>query len=185
MIGADGRLRARLIRAARPYYAHAPASGEGARRFGGRFNAVGAPALYLSFALETAANEVRFTLNHQPFTFYFLDVDAGPVADLSDSAVRDSLGVACADLESPNWESDLHRGVEPASHRVSRELMAAGFAGAITPSFAPGARRQDRNLVLWRWEEVATNSDLDGAGSKVFLVNRQALPVDQASWPNR
>ncbi|MEQ8404691.1 MAG: RES domain-containing protein [Oceanicaulis sp.] len=185
MISSQRRLKARLVRAARPYYSHLPASGEGARRHGGRFNRQGAPALYLSFRLETAASEVRFTLNYQPYTFYFLEVDCGPVADLSSAGAREALGVSASDLECPNWESEMYRGIKPRSHLMADRLIERGYAGAVVPSFAAGAGPDDLNLVLWTWEEVTHAEALDGAGSKVCVLNRAALPVDAASWPDR
>lgn len=179
------RLRARLIRAAKPYWTYAPSSGEGAARHGGRFNPVGMPALYASFGFETAAREVRFSVTADPYTFYFLDVDCRPIADLTSASVRDALGVAFADLACPNWESEMHKGIEPASHALARRLIALGYAGIIVPSFARGAQDGDRNLVLWRWEDGTGRSAAGDAASTVRVLKRASLPADLSSWPDR
>ncbi|MCT7668127.1 RES domain-containing protein, partial [Shinella kummerowiae] len=34
-------------------------------------------------------------------------------------------------------------------------LAAAGYHGLIVRSFAPGAARDDANLVLWTWSDAA------------------------------
>lgn len=174
------RLRAVVVRAAKPYWTHLPASGDGAAKHGGRFNPIRVPALYTSFSFNTAAKEVRFSLNADPYTFYFLEVDSDRVADLSDAKVRKALKVDWSELESPNWESDMHKGVEPASHKLARRLIREGYTGIIVPSFAKGATSDDLNLVLWVWE------DATGAAPKteshVRVLKRDELPSDASSW---
>ena len=176
------RLQATVVRALPPYWAHEPGSGEGARRAGGRFNPVGRPALYTSFSLNTAAKEVRFALNRDPFTFYYVDVDCRDVLDLCDPATRASFAVDLRDLECPNWESEMYRGLEPASHALAIRLHGAGAAGIIVPSFAPGATGDDRNLVLWTWQDVTGGGNSPHA---IRILSRDQLPSDQRSWPNR
>lgn len=179
------RLSARVIRAAKPYWMYAPSSGQGAARHGGRFNPVGMPALYASFSFEAAAREVRFSVSSEPYTFYFLEVDAWPVADLVSTDVRGALGVQPDALACPNWESEMNRGIEPASHALARRLIAQGYAGIVVPSFARGARAEDRNLVLWQWEEVSEGSRELEARSTVRVLERASLPSDLSSWPGR
>ena len=45
----------RVVRAAKPEWAYAPSSGEGAARHGGRFNPKGVEALYTSLDFDTCA----------------------------------------------------------------------------------------------------------------------------------
>ncbi len=174
------RVQLVVIRAAKPYWSYAPTSDEGAAKYGGRFNAVGMHALYTSFSLTTCAREVRFSLNTDPYTFFYLDIDCADIVDLTNQTVRVSLGVNIEDLQSPNWESELHRGIKPASHALSERLIKAGCAGIIVPSFADGAAPEDVNLVLWQWTDD-TGAPKRGSHS-VVVVSRDALPRDNRSW---
>ena len=169
-----------VVRAAKPYWSFAPTSGDGAEEHGGRFNPIGTPALYASFSFNTAAKEVRFSLNNDPYTFYFLEIDCKDIADLSDPKVRKKLNVDWSDLECPNWESEMNKGVEPACHVLAKRLIEKGYAGMIVNSFARGAAPDDLNLVLWKWDdvtEVETVSD-----HTVRVLERDALPRDTRSW---
>ncbi|MEM7444357.1 MAG: RES family NAD+ phosphorylase [Pseudomonadota bacterium] len=174
------RLRATVVRAAKPYWTHAPTSGEGAARFGGRFNPVGVPALYASFSFNTCAREVRFSLNAEPYTFYFLDLDCADIVDLSDRTVRGDLKIDWDELECPNWESEMHQGNEPACQALARRLISKGFAGAVVPSFATGSTPEDLNLVLWKWDDL-TESSVSSTHA-VWVRNRDKLPKDTSSW---
>ena len=174
------RVTETVIRAAKPYWTYLPTSGDGAAEHGGRFNTIGTPALYTSFSFNTAAKEVSFSLNNDPYTFYFLEVDCKDIADLSDPKVRKKLKVDWSDLECPNWESDMNKGVEPACHALAKRLIDEGYAGIIVNSFARGATPDDLNLVLWKWDdvtEVETASD-----HTVRVLERAALPRDTRSW---
>ena len=83
----------RVLRASKPSWSYAPISGEGAARHGGRFNPKGMPALYTSFDFETCAHEVRFSLNTEPYTFYYLEVESTKIADLSSRNIREELEI--------------------------------------------------------------------------------------------
>lgn len=169
-----------LVRAARPYWTHTPTSGEGAALEGGRFNPIGVPALYMSFSFETCAREVRFGSSADPYTFYFLQVTADRIADLTLASTRKALAIRLADLASPNWESDLYRGVEPASHALANRLIGLGYSGIIVPSFANGAGPLDHNLVLWAWSDDPTTNPKELA--RVEVLKRADLPKDGKSW---
>lgn len=174
-------VRETLVRGVLPYWSDEPTSGDGAANYGGRFNPIGLKALYLSFDFETAAREVRFALNKTPYTYYFVEVDCEDVADLTDAETLAAFGFDPDDLQSPNWESEMRRGIEPSTHRIARTLIAGGFAGAIVPSFAPGALPGDKNLVLWDWEDAA---DAAARGPhRVRVLHRDKLPASKASWP--
>lgn len=176
----DVRVKATVVRAAKPYWTYRPTSGDGAARHGGRFNPIGIPALYTSFSFNTAAKEVRFSLNADPYTFYFLEVDCADIIDLSDSNVRRSLKIEWSDLECPNWESDMNKGIEPACHVMTKRLIAGGYAGIVVNSFAIGATPDDLNLVLWNWEDV-TDSETPTRHA-VWVLERDQLPRDLSSW---
>ena len=174
------RVTATVVRAAKPYWAYLPTSGDGAAVHGGRFNPIGMPALYTSFSFNTAAKEVRFSLNNDPYTFYFLEIDCKDIADLSDLKVRQKLDVDWSDLECPNWESEMNKGTPPVCHALAKRLVAEGYAGIIVNSFADGATADDLNLVLWKWDEV-TGKDAP-SDHAVRVLKRGQLPRDKASW---
>lgn len=183
-----------VVRAAKPEWAYAPTSGEGAARHGGRFNPKGMAALYTSLDLNTSAREVRFSLNVSPYTFYYLHVRSPRIVDARDLDVLKTLGAGESDLACLNWESEMHRGQLPASHAFALELLRQGAQGMLVRSFAPGATEQDVNLVLWAWEEVSGDEAAQTAPdvghkaddavhrARVRVLERDRLPLDRSSW---
>lgn len=140
-----------------PRWHHAPLSGAGAARAGGRSNAPGMPALYLSADHATAIAEYMQSLIH-PGTLAPYDVEAEAILDLSDADVRKQAGIEDRILTLP-WRRirDIDRA-EPASWHLAHEAMAAGFSGCRVPSVQCGGV----NLVLWCWGE---------AGARVKLID--------------
>jgi RES domain-containing protein len=168
-------------RAHNPRWAYLPTSGEGAARHGGRFNRRGVPALYLSLDLTTAWLEAQQGLpfKAQPMTLVAYRVCCRRVADVSGPDILAAAGVDPADLACA-WEDLAGRGAEPPSWRLADALIAAGFQGAIVPSFAPAPNpgpdaAQSRNLVLWRWspEPPCAVQVIDDLGR---------LPRDDRGW---
>jgi RES domain-containing protein len=104
------------------------------------------------------------------------DVDVADIVDLTRDAGRKAAAVELAELACA-WRLDLANGREPASWRVANRLRTAA-AGILVPSFAKDARRDMRNLVLWRWgsdpHHRVTVHDPSGR-----------LPKDQRSWETR
>ena len=165
-----------VYRAHNPRWSFAPTSGTGAARHGGRFNAMGVPALYTSQRMETAWLEAQqgFPFKAQPLTICSYDVDCADVADLGDADACQACGIDPADLACP-WEDIVSRGGEPPSWRVARSLAAAGHAGIIVPSFAPGAGLFHRNVVFWVWS--------DDLPHRVRVIDDEGrLPRDERSW---
>lgn len=146
------RFRGLVYRAHNPQWAWKPVSGEGASRFGGRFNRRGIPALYTSLAPVTAIREAEpLGRPMQPLTLCAYEVDAEPIFDALDRERCRVAGVEEADLAYPSWEEEMLAGFVPASQAVADRLVAAGYVGMQVRSFAAGARRSDLNLVMWRW----------------------------------
>jgi RES domain-containing protein len=165
-----------VYRAIHPGWAFRPDSGAGAAIHGGRFNRKGTPALYTSLSVMTAIKEATqsFPLKLQPLTICGYQVDCEGIADLTDTAICASLGIAPADVSCP-WEYDLTLGRTPASWLVAEGLCKSGYAGAKVPSFAPGTRSGDVNLVFWRWASTLP--------CQVMVIDDlQALPRNQSSW---
>jgi RES domain-containing protein len=114
------RLTGVVYRAHNPRWSFAPHSGDGAARYGGRFNPLGGLALYTSRRLETAWLEAQqgFPFKAQPLTICAYDVDCSEIADLGDEVERRGLGVAMTDLSVPGkiWRraaSSRRAGISP------------------------------------------------------------------------
>jgi RES domain-containing protein len=170
------RLTGLVYRAHNPRWSFAPHSGDGAARYGGRFNPLGLPALYTSRRMETAWLEAQqgFPFKAQPLTICAYEVDCADVADLTDEDERHDLGIATADLNCA-WEDMVARGIDPPSWHLARRLLGEGYAAILVPSFAPGAGPADRNVVFWRWSEALPH--------RVSVIDDEArLPRDARSW---
>jgi RES domain-containing protein len=154
--------RGTLYRALNPLWARAPLSGEGAARYGGRFNPRGMPALYTSLKPETAMREANQAGAFQPITLVAYQADIGPVFDATDFAALALLGLRPDDLADPAWRDTMLAGDEPPTQRLARALVGQGYAGILVPSFAPGTTAGDRNLVLWAWATQLTLIDDQG-----------------------
>lgn len=101
-------------------------------------------ALYLALAVDSLFAEMGHDLAHrfELLTVCSYDVDVEGIVDFRADPVAD---MDCA------WRYEVANGREPTSWRLARRLIASGNAGLIVPSFAPGARADMANLVLWRW----------------------------------
>ena len=60
-----------------------------------------------------------------------------------------------ADLADPTWRDQMKTAGEAKTQVFAGRLAAAGYHGLIVRSFAPGAARDDANLVLWTWSDAA------------------------------
>jgi len=85
-------VRGRFWRMLAPRWAFDPLSGAGAARAGGRWNAPGQAALYLSNSHATAIAEYQQDLP-RPGTLTAYDVDAQAILDLADPSVQQAIGV--------------------------------------------------------------------------------------------
>ena len=170
------RFQGRCFRAHDPGWAFTPLSGAGAAQRGGRFNREGKPALYLTLKPETAIAECSHGFAHRmpPITLCDYNVDCEPVADLSTEEGRTDHGVAMTELDCP-WLALMLEGKKVPSHEVAERLESEGYVGALVPSFVPGARPEDVNLVLWQWSEKLPTL------VQVFDPSNR-LPKDRSSW---
>ncbi len=145
-----------VYRGHNPRWQHAPASGAGAARNGGRWNRVGQPALYTSERFETAWLESQqgFPFKTQPLTLCTYQVDCGPILDLCDPALRDRVRPNAEDWMHEAWLDKKQRRQPIIAWEIAQQLVEMGFAGIRVPSQAKGAMERDINIVFWRWTRM-------------------------------
>lgn len=165
-------------RAHDPAWAFSPLSGDGAAIYGARFNPAKIPALYLALSPVGALNEVSQGLAGRiaPVTLCEYEIDCEDIVDLLDAAERKRRSISEADMAC-DWATEAKtRGRVPPSWKIAEILIAAGAAGILVPSYAPGAEREHVNLVLWRWTARRPHR------VRVFDPTGK-LPKNQLSWP--
>ncbi len=170
------RLKTTVYRAHNPRWAFQPNTGDGAARYGGRFNPLGVKTLYTSLRVETAWLEAQqgFPFKAQPMTICAYDVDCDMMVDLTDAIILESLGISKSDLTCP-WEKLAAGKTMPPSWKLAQHLIDDGKAGILVRSFSPGATDRDVNAVFWRWSDTLPH--------KVTVIdNLGRLPKDDASW---
>jgi RES domain-containing protein len=170
------RLQTTVYRGHNPRWSFAPEAGDGAVRYGGRFNPRGVPALYTSLRPETAWLEAQqsFAFKAQPLTLCAYEVDCSEILDLTDLAGRDAAGADDGRLGCA-WEAIAARGQMPPSWNLAESLMAVGCSGIIVPSYAFGASKRDINVVFWMWSRNKPH--------KVRVIDDDGrLPKDDSSW---
>lgn len=160
-----------LWRAYVPRWAHLPLSGEGASRFGGRWNPVGAPAVYAARELSTAWAEYNQGFVQHPALIVQLELTGANLADLTDDEMLRQLRIK-ADIHQCEWRAAMDLGRKPTTHLLRRKLMKGGYDGVVYPSFmSPGGTC----VALWRW-----NGDEQPCLTVVDPEGR--LPKTEASW---
>ena len=160
-----------LWRAFVPRWAHMPLSGDGAARFGGRWNPVGQPTIYAARELSTAWAEYNQGFVQHPALIVRLEFSGAALADLTDANVLAEFGVD-ETIHRCEWRDWLDKGLVPPTHALQAQLRARGFHGAVYPSFmSPGGTC----VALWHW---------NGAGDpRIAVVDPEArLPISAASW---
>lgn len=160
-----------LWRAYVPRWAHAPLSGEGAARFGGRWNPVGSPTIYAARELSTAWAEYNQGFVQHPALIAQLMLEDARLADLTDATLLKEQGIS-ERIHLCEWRADIDAGRVPETYAVRETLLARGFNGVIYPSFmSPGGTC----VALWQWngedKPKLTVTDPD-----------ERLPKSPASW---
>lgn len=160
-----------LWRAFVPQWAFAPLSGDGAARFGGRWNPVGAATIYAARELSTAWAEYNQGFVQHPALIAQLDLKDAALADLTDPAVLSGLALP-DDIHLCEWRMLLDEGKVPQTHQLRQRLIAEGFDGVVYPSFmSPGGTC----VALWRWNSK-------GAPRLDVVDPDGRLPKTPASW---
>lgn len=143
-----------LYRALNPLWARTPLSGEGAARFGGRFNSPGMAALYTSLKPETAMREANQVGAFQPITLVAYRADIARIFDGTDLSALAEVGSTPAQLADPQWRDIMLAGDIAPTQQLALGLRDQGYNGILVPSFAPHASAGDLNLVLWQWGDA-------------------------------
>jgi RES domain-containing protein len=165
-----------VYRAHHPMWSYQPLSGEGAKRHGGRFNRSGKNALYTSLDPTTAWMEAQqgFPFKPQPMTLVAYQVECTDLVDLTHHKIQALLGQTTASLACA-WEGLASQNMEPPSWVLADKLHDMGIVGAIVPSFAPGCKEENRNLVLWEWSDTQPHSI-------TVIDDLGRLPKSRESW---
>jgi RES domain-containing protein len=160
-----------LWRAFVPRWAYLPLSGEGAARFGGRWNPVGAPTIYAARELSTAWAEYNQGFVQHPALIAQFDLRDARLVNLMDPAVLAAHDIDSA-IHGCEWRDALDNGEVPETHRLRERLFADGADGVIYPSFmSPGGTC----VALWRWNVAG--------GPQLAIVDPDhRLPKTPASW---
>lgn len=133
-------------------------SGEGARRFGGRFNKKGRATLYTALSPETAIKEANQVGHLQPTTLVSYHADIARVFDGTDAAALADYGQTPETLAADDWRDRMATGDAP-TQIFAEILIAKGYQGFLVRSYSRGATEKDRNLVLWAWKGALTLID--------------------------
>jgi len=139
-----------------------PRSGEGARRFGGRFNPPRSfPTLYLCTTRACVVAELTRQASRQgiqvgdllPRELWKIEIALTSVLDLTDDAVPDVVGVAHADLVQEDHQLTQQIGEAAYEHQFQaiRTPSATGVDEvlAIFPENLAGAVLQVERIETW------------------------------------
>lgn len=145
-------------------YQRSPLSGEGARLYGGRWNAKGTEALYLAMDPATAVAEFYQGLP-KPGTLAPYRIEADAIADLTNGG-GGPLDATVEHALVANWKAMAARGDRtPPSWTLAAELIAAGAEGALVPS---AQNRGGVCMVLWQWHDARQGK---GEGARLTLLD--------------
>lgn len=160
-----------LWRAYVPRWAYLPLSGEGAARFGGRWNPVGVPTIYAACELSTAWAEYNQGFVQHPALIAQLELTGARLVDTTDPSVLDEWKFG-EDIHKTEWRSELDKGRVAATHAAYHQLVDAKVDGVIYPSvMSPGGTC----IALWRWNQT-------GAPALKIVDPEGRLPLTPASW---
>jgi RES domain-containing protein len=139
-----------LWRAFVPRWGHAPLSGEGAARFGGRWNPFGAPTIYAARELSTAWAEYNQGFVQHPALITQLELEGAELVDLTQAETLSELGLSDS-IHQCEWRAVLDDGGLPDTHRLRQRLLEDGAHGVFYPSFMSHG---GTCVALWCWNQT-------------------------------
>ena len=159
-----------VYRALSPRFSHAPLSGRGAELSGGRWDAVGSPALYLACDVITAILEYQQRANFKPVTAVQYRLQDALLADIHDPQLEDRHGITPL-IVTNDWQLLVGLSKEPPSWPIASRLQRDGYHGLRYRSRLNGGAC----VVLWAWNapDVPTLAINDPD---------KRLPRDDRSW---
>ena len=160
-----------LYRAHSPRYAYAPLSGAGAGTTGGRWNAPGDEALYLTADPTTAILETQPDLDSfKPVTLVSYVLSDAQLFDTRDPAGHASHRIS-RELLRTNWYTHVIEKTEAPTWALAKRLAREGFHGLSYASMLNNLE----NVVLWSWNRPG--------GAKLRVIDHdRRLPQNQRSW---
>ena len=149
------------------------ASTKGSKIKGGRYNIKNKfGVLYLSCDSHTCLEEASRTrqklaidiANELPKTVIGFEVELTKVLNLTDSKIRQKLGIKVSDLTQTDWEKIQALGLEAITQTIGRLARQAGFEAILVPS------------SVWQGKNLDVFPDKLLPSSKISVVNSSQLP---------
>ena len=150
-------------------------TGAGSKANGGRWNQRGQfRTVYLSLSIEIAIQELigqfqsyGFDVSKKlPFVVAGVEVTISKVVDLTDAAIRRSMGISKDSIIKDNWKRTDENGIESLTQCFGRLAYEAELDGIIAPS---AIQKSGKNLIVFPGNLVSPHSFMK-------VVNREHLP---------
>ena len=145
-------------------------SGEGAAKYGGRWNRPGIRVIDASLDVITATHEAYENLISFGFSLSSIKprVIAGAavklqrIVDLTDPRARRRIGFSLTELVEEDWFAIQKAGEESWTQAIGRGVREAGFEAMVVPS---ARRKSGKNIVIF------SDKLLPGSSLKVLGAN--------------
>lgn len=166
-----------FYRAFTPRWAHAPESGAGAARAGGRFNRPGVEARYLARTTDTALREYQAESSLlSPATVVTFLVNASRIVDFSAGYDAENWPEIWREVHC-NWKGlAFLENIEPPTWVIGDLVRDAGYPGILYPS-----ARDPSGTCLVLFPELASTTGFRATAHDPDAVLSSALPPGRGS----